>query len=184
MEHNLTGADFNDRRHFRYAGPIIDVHAHVTCVRPGEGDDKQGPPEDPLDQARAMLAVAEEFGIVRTYSMCPPEDIAPLRELFGPRLAFNGSIVKKPDEPEEAAYRLLDRFLEQGVDLIKFWAAPRGRDRGLFVDAPWRSEAARRARAAGVRVAMVHVSDPDLWFRTTYADAAKYGTKADQYVGL
>src|SRR5437763_632381 len=119
MEHNVTGVDFNDRLHFRYAGPIIDAHAHVTCTRPPEG--KEAPPEPaaappapedhPLDQARAMLAVAREFGIVQTYSMCPPEDIPPLREEFGPALAFNGSIVKKPDEPDDAAYRLLDRFL-------------------------------------------------------------------------
>jgi hypothetical protein len=52
------------------------------------------------------------------------------------------------------------------------------------VDAPWRIESARRARAAGVRLVMVHVADPDAWFRTVYADAAKFGTKADQYVGL
>jgi predicted TIM-barrel fold metal-dependent hydrolase len=52
------------------------------------------------------------------------------------------------------------------------------------VDAPWRIEAARRARAAGVRAVMVHVADPDSWFRTMYADSAKYGTKADQYAGL
>src|SRR5207244_6715489 len=88
------------------------------------------------------------------------------------------------DEPDAAAYQLLDRFLEQGVKIIKFWSAPRGRERGLFVDAPWRIEAARRARAAGVRVVMVHVSDPDAWFRSMYADAAKFGTKADQYTGL
>src|SRR5262249_47031834 len=25
---------------------------------------------------------------------------------------------------------------------------------------------------------------PDVWFRTVYADAAKFGTKAEQYVGL
>ena len=31
---------------------------------------------------------------------------------------------------------------------------------------------------------MVHVSDPDAWFRKVYTDVAKYGTKADQYVGL
>jgi hypothetical protein len=187
MEHNVTGVDFNDRRHFRYAGPIIDAHAHVMCTRPPEGNEAApGPPlaEGLLDQARAMLAVAKEFGIVLTYTMCPPEDIPPLREEFGPALAFNGSIVKKPDEPDDAAYRLLDRFLEQGVALIKFWAAPRGRERGLFVDAPWRIEAARRARAAGVRVVMVHVADPDEWFRNVYADAAKFGTKAQQYEGL
>ena len=31
---------------------------------------------------------------------------------------------------------------------------------------------------------MVHVADPDAWFRTMYADAAKFGTKLEQYVGL
>jgi len=31
---------------------------------------------------------------------------------------------------------------------------------------------------------MVHVADPDAWFRKTYADVAKYGTKPDQYKGL
>src|SRR5437660_195781 len=130
-EHNVTGVDFADHRHFRYAGPLIDFHAHVFQTRPG--DPKDGPPlgHGPgasLEAAEAMLAVAEEYGIVRTYSMCPAEDIAPLRERFGVRLGFNGSIVKKLDEPDEVAYQLLDRFLEQGVELLKFWAAPRGRE--------------------------------------------------------
>src|SRR5206468_4557131 len=118
-------------------------------------------------------------------SMCLPEDIPALRARLGDQLLFNGPIRKrKRDEPDDEAYRLLDRFLEQGISIIKFWAAPRGRDRGLFVDAPWRIEAARRARAAGLRVIMVHVGDPDAWFRTVYTDTAKYGSKADQYVGL
>jgi hypothetical protein len=182
-EHNITGLDYGDRRHFRYAGPpLFDAHAHVTRTKP---DAKDAPPTDPtLDQAATMLGVAEEFGVARIWSMCPPEDIAPLRERFGRRVVFNGPISKKLDEPDDVAYRLLDRFLEAGVDVIKFWAAPRGRERGLFVDAPWRIEAARRARAAGVRAVMVHVADPDVWFRTTYADAAKFGTKPDQYAGL
>src|SRR5262249_39658747 len=115
------------------------------------------------------------------YSMCPADDIAALRERFGARLGFNGSIAKKLDEPDDAAYRLLDRFLERGVEMIKFWAAPRGRERGLLLDTPWRIEAAKRAQAAGIRIIMVHVSDPDAWFRTVYADAGKFGTKADQY---
>ena len=185
-EHNVTGIDFMDRRHFRYGGPLIDFHAHVFQTRPNDppsGLPATGPGAS-LAQAEVMLAVAQEFGIVRTYSMCPPDDIIPLRERFGAQIGFNGSIMKKPDEPDEAAYRLLDRFLALGVEIIKFWAAPRGRERGLLVNAPWRIEAARRARAAGVRIVMVHVSDPDAWFRTTYADVAKFGTKLDQYRGL
>src|SRR6266550_9077584 len=187
-EHNMTGVDFNDRGHLRYAGPpLIDIHSHVMQTRPG--DPKDGPPPGTgpgasLDQAEQMLEVAAEFGIARTYSMCLPDDILPLRERFGDRLGFNGPISKKLDEPDDVAYRLLDRFLELGVEMIKFWAAPRGRERGLFVDAPWRIEALRRAQAAGIRIVMDHVSDPDAWFRTMYADTAKYGTKADQYVPL
>jgi predicted TIM-barrel fold metal-dependent hydrolase len=178
IEHNVTNIDFTDHRHLVYAGPpLIDIHAHVTRTRPPE----EGAPWG-LDAARTMMEVAAEFGMGRVYTMCPPEDVAPLRQEFGSRLGVIASISKKLDEPDEAAYRLLERFLEQGAELLKFWSAPRGRDRGLFVDAPWRIEAARRARSAGVRVVMVHVADPDAWFDSVYADAAKFGTKAEQYV--
>jgi hypothetical protein len=189
-EHNVTGLDYSQRSHIGYTrSPLIDMHAHVTQTKPPpKGDNPPPPPSEspqmPLAQAEMMLSVAGEFGVSRIVSMCPPEDIPPLRKRFGARLAFNGPINKKLEEPEDAAYRLLDRFLEQGVELIKFWAAPRGRERGLFVDAPWRIEAAQRARAAGVRMIMVHVADPDAWFRNTYTDAAKFGTKLDQYPGL
>jgi hypothetical protein len=182
-EYNVTGLDYQDRRHFRYAGPpLFDIHAHVTLTRPA---DATGAEPGSLDQAETMLEVAADFGVARVWSMCPPEDLPPLRERFGKRLGFNGPISKKTiDEPDDAAYRLLDRFLEQGVEVLKFWSAPRGRERGLFVDAPWRREVVRRAKATGVRVFMVHVADPDVWFRTAYADAAKFGTKPQQYEGL
>jgi hypothetical protein len=187
-EYNVTGIDYGDRNHLRYTGPLIDVHAHVTVTRPS--DPNNGPPSGTgpgasVEQAETMLEVAEEFGVARTYSMCFPDDIPILRERFDTRLGFNGSIAKKQaDEPDEVVYRLLDRLLELGVEIIKFWSAPRGRERGLLVDAPWRIEAARRARAAGIRVVMVHVADPDTWFRTTYADTVKFGTKQEQYTGL
>ncbi len=188
-EHNVIGLDLADRRHLRYAGPpLLDIHAHVMMTQP---DDQPNQPPGPLspearsDQAAVMLDVAAEFAIERTWSMCPPEHIAPLRARFGPRLRFNGPVAKKKiDDPDDYAYRQLDQFLEAGVDIIKFWSAPRGRERGLFVDAPWRIETARRARAAGIRVMMVHVADPDTWFRTVYADASKFGTKPEQYAGL
>jgi hypothetical protein len=182
-EHNVTGIDFADRRHLRYAGPLIDVHAHVTRTRPHWAPEGEGAATD-LEQAHLMLDAAESFGVGLIYSMCLAEDIAPLRAEFGPRLRFVATIAKKLDEPDEVAYGLLDRYLEAGVNLLKFWAAPRGRDRGLFLDAPWRIEAARRARAAGVRVVMVHVADPDAWFRTAYTDSARFGTKAEQYTPL
>ncbi len=187
-EHNVTGIDFRDRTHFRYHGPLIDIHSHVFQTRPSDppnGAPTGTGPGASLDQAAVMLDVAQTYGIVRTYTMCPVDDVAPLRERFGDRLGFNGSIAKKKiDDPDDEAYQLLDRFLSLGVEILKYWSAPRGRERGLFVDAPWRIETTRRAIAAGVRVFMVHVGDPDNWFRTTYADVSKFGTKADQYLGL
>jgi predicted TIM-barrel fold metal-dependent hydrolase len=179
-EYNVTGLDYADRRHFRYTGPpLIDMHAHVTLTKPNEPEHQPN-----LDQADIMLGVAKEFGVGRIMSICAPEDISPLRQRFGNRVGFSGPINKKLEEPEDTAYRLLDRYLELGIEVIKLWSAPRGRERGLHVDAPWRIEAVRRARAAGIRVFMVHVADPDVWFHTSYADSARFGTKADQYVGL
>ena len=187
-EYNVTGLDYVQRGHFRFAGPIVDIHAHVTVTRPG--DPSAGPPlgHGPgasVAQAETMLDVGRDFGVVQTFSMCPPDDIPVLRERFGAALAFNGPLHKKQrDDPDDFAYRLLDDFLERGIKIVKYWSAPRGRERGLLVDAPWRIETTRRAIAAGIRVFMVHVADPDAWFRTVYADAAKFGTKEGQYPGL
>ena len=129
-EHNVTGIDFRDRAHFRYDGPpLIDFHAHVFQTRPGDPAD--GPPLGAgpgasLAAAETMFEVARDFGVRCIYSMCPPDDIPPLRERFGPAIGFIGSINKKLDEPEDAAYRLFERFLEQGVRVLKFCAAGTG----------------------------------------------------------
>jgi predicted TIM-barrel fold metal-dependent hydrolase len=185
-DYNVTGQDYGQREHLTYSGPpIIDIHAHVMVTRaddksPGQSPDAPGA----LTAAESMLAAGAEFGVGRTYSMCPAQDIAPLRERFGAAIAFNGPISKKLEEPDEAAYRNLEQFLAAGVEIIKLWAAPRGRDRGLYLDTPWRIEAVKRARDAGVRVVMVHVADPDVWWTRTYTDVAKFGSKSDQYEPL
>ena len=187
-EFNTTNINYTDRRHFTYAGPLIDLHAHVMVTRPD--DPPNAPPKGygpgaSIAQAELMLEVAADFGIERTITMCLPDDIPVLRDRFGDRLGFNGLISKKTlDESDDAAYKVLDTYLEYGVEIIKFWSAPRGRERGLFVDAPWRIEAVKRARAAGVAIVMVHVADPDAWFRKVYTDAAKFGTKPQQYEPL
>jgi len=187
-EYNVTGLDYSQRAHLRYEGPILDIHAHVMLTRPGDPTNGLSLDEGPgasADQAALMLDIGRTFQVESTVSMCLPDDIPVLRERLGDRILFNGMIQKKKrDDPDDDAYRLLDRFLELGAVMIKFWSAPRGRERGLLVDAPWRIEAAKRAQAAGVRLVMVHVGDPDTWFRTIYADASKFGTKPEQYVGL
>ena len=179
-DYNVTGQDYSRREHLVYSGPpIIDIHSHVTLTSPSESGEV-----GTSNAAEMMLAAAAEFGIGRTYSMCPPQDIAPLRARFGQAIAFNGPISKKPDEPEDAAYRNLERFIEAGIEIVKLWAAPRGRDRGLLLDAPWRIEGLKRARSTGIRVVMAHVGDPDIWWTHAYKDIVKFGAKPDQYLPL
>src|SRR5262245_38792533 len=97
-EHNVTGQDYGHRAHLRYAGPIIDSHAHVLLTRPG--DSPTGPGAS-IEAAEIMLDAARDFGILKTYSMCFPDDIPPLRARFGDAIAFNGAIGKKSaDEPD------------------------------------------------------------------------------------
>src|SRR5262249_40014898 len=157
--------DYNERGHLHYRGPIIDFHAHVMVTRPG--DPPTGPPTGKgpgasISQAELMLEVGAEFGVEQTVTMCPVDDVEPLRERFGDHLLFNAMINKRSvDESDDVAFATLERFLELGAKVVKLWSAPRGRERGLFIDAPWRIEAVKRARAAGVRMAMVHVADPD-----------------------
>ncbi|VTS00395.1 amidohydrolase family protein [Tuwongella immobilis] len=186
-EWNRTGHDFSQRQHLHYTGPIYDLHAHVTMTAPS--DQAAGPAggagaAGSADSAARMLDIGQQYHVIQTVSMCPPQDIVPLRERLGDRIRFNGMINKKPEEPDSAAIDLVDRFLEAGIEIVKLWAAPRGRDRGLTLDPPWRIAALRHAIQAGIRIVMVHVGDPDRWFETVYTDSAKYGTKADQYIPL
>ena len=185
-EFNINNHDYSRRGHFaKLDFPIIDFHAHVTTTH--ASDKPEGPAgghgeSGTTEQAAIMLETGKEFGIEVTLSMCSPQDILPLRSRFGSAIRFNAMINKKPDESDEVAYKTLDQFLEAGIDVVKLWSAPRGRDRGLVVDAPWRKESLRRAFRAGVRMVMVHVGDPDRWWETTYQDIAKFGTKSDQYL--
>src|SRR5262245_46157906 len=159
-EYNVTGHDYGRREHFTYSGPpIVDFHTHVTMTSP---DDKAAGPaggwgeKGSTDAAAMMLDVAVEFGIGLTVTMCPPQDIAPLRARLGDKLLFNGMINKKLEEPDDAAYRTLEQFLDAGIKVVKLWCAPRGRDRGLLVDAPWRLDALRRGPPAGGHIGLVH----------------------------
>ena len=72
LEYNVTGIDYAERRHLRYQGRIIDIHAHVMVTRPG--DPMSGPPPGTgpgatVMQAETMLEVASEFGIVQVATM-------------------------------------------------------------------------------------------------------------------
>lgn len=156
--------------------PITDAHTHINGVR----------------ASRIYLDAARRYGVERVYSMTRLADVAPVREALGERVRFI-AVPNFMDMQGGRAFR--EGFLEDirsfhalGSRIVKFWAAPRGRDIGrevgepdlMSLDNPWRVRCMELAAELGMMF-MAHIADPDTWFATKYADASRYGTKRSQY---
>ena len=182
---NTLGLDYRAlAAELPYRGPVIDVHTHVGTPRAAE----------------LYLEVAELFGVRLTYTMTGLDNARVLHPHFGERLRF----ICVPDYMKrETPGTFTTQWLkdieafraEFDSDVIKFWAAPRGRDvaelskdaaeaDAMSLDSPIRKRGMRLAYNLGYRTFMTHVGDPDTWFQMVYTDTAKYGTKADQYPAL
>jgi hypothetical protein len=162
-----------------YRGPIIDCHTHIN----GE-------------KAAAIYKRARDlYGVSMTYSMSKLEAVPYLTDLFEGTIRF----IAVPDYMgDDRRYNHGPGFLKQieafhaaGSRIVKFWAAPRGKDFAieagepdlLDLESPWRIKAAELATEAGMML-MAHVADPDTWFATKYADADRYWKKIDHYAPL
>lgn len=157
-----------------YRGPIVDVHTHLGGVEP----------------TRRWFEAADLYGVQRVWSMTQLEEVDAMREAFGDRVRFI-AVPNYPMKDEPGTFttdwlRRLEAFAEKGVRIAKFWAAPRGLDFGEgldWIDSESRRESMDLARSLGMAF-MTHIADPDTWFATKYADAARYGTKASHHEAL
>lgn len=156
-----------------WTGPIVDAHVHIAH----------------LASARQLMDVAELFGVTQLWSQTPLEQVDDIRQALGDRIRFVAiPDYRAPDKEKAFGVDWLERieaFACKGAKLVKFWAAPRGRDITpmLRLDHPIRWQAMKLARALKMDF-MVHVADPDTWFATKYRDRTQYGTKAEQYEPL
>ncbi|MEM9346043.1 MAG: amidohydrolase family protein [Planctomycetota bacterium] len=180
---NRLGLDFAaEAASFRYSGPIIDIHTHISSPRAAE----------------LFLNAADAYGIDRTWTMTGLDSAKQVqRSLTGDREGRIQFICvpdfTKREEPDTFTTKWLEdieSFYSMGSRIIKYWCGPRGLD---FDDSPEsplrlgssiRREGMKLAYDLGYRVFMTHVADPDTWFQTAYADAHKYGTKLQQYEPL
>ncbi|MSQ90208.1 MAG: hypothetical protein EXS01_02275 [Phycisphaerales bacterium] len=176
---NLTGLNYRAEalRMGPPCIPIIDAHAHVGGLRAAE----------------VLLEAMDLYGIAEIWSMTSLiEQVKPLREIMGDRIRFI-AVPNWRDSDRQSAHgagyaKRIREFHAEGAGIAKFWAAPRGVDIGhevgdaslMRLDNPTRIEAIQTACDLGM-TCMVHVADPDTWFATRYADAARYGTKRSQY---
>ncbi|MFN3166876.1 MAG: amidohydrolase family protein [Phycisphaeraceae bacterium] len=180
---NRLGLDYaEEARCFGYAGPIIDIHTHVSSPRAAE----------------VFLDVCDAYGVERCWTMTGLDNVQPIRDSLPHDRRGRIQFICVPDYNKRDLpntfttdwLKDIEAFYALGSRIIKFWAAPRGRDfapgpdNALLLDSPIRLQGFKLAYDLGYRVFMTHVGDPDTWFQTAYADASKYGTKADQFKPL
>ncbi|HEV2357018.1 MAG TPA: amidohydrolase family protein [bacterium] len=154
--------------------PIADMHTHMT---------------DPATN-HELLEAARRYGVTRVVAITPLDDGLALQRRYPGEIevaaralvtAPAGAAAGGPGRPpEDRTLEMIPRAHAAGVRIIKFWFAPRIRDRlDFLLDSP-RLDGVFRAIAEHGLGVLVHVSDPDRWFAHKYPPA-KYGTKADQY---
>lgn len=179
---NVLGLDY--RREAAALGPppvpIIDFHAHINGRQAG-----------PI-----YRRVAELFGVQRVYTMIRLEDAPLVRETLGDFVRFIAfTNFRSSDRGHAFRQGYLDDIRvfhrDFGARILKFWNAPRLRE--FFpgesgadlveLDSPWRVKQAELGAELGMKY-MVHVADPDTWFRTKYSDARVYGKKLEHYRGF
>jgi predicted TIM-barrel fold metal-dependent hydrolase len=171
---NRLGLDYRTVPPRRWRGPIADVHTHVHQTA----------------TTRLFFDAADAYGITRMLTMTPLGELAALRQEYGPRLGFI-AIPRWREFDDTAAFRKrwladLAAFREAGARLMKFWVAPPMRGgHGLTLEHAF----LRPVIAAGLELGyefLVHVGDPTVWWRPggRYADAARFGTKPEQYPQL
>ncbi len=157
-----------DLRHppvFRYSGPIIDAHCHFTTP----------------DATERMIQAGTLYGVSQWVGICRVEEVPAFRERFGDRAAFTIWIDHELATDSPAFLRtqldIIHRAVEAGGRCMKFWYKPEYNHRsGLFFDHPCLDPIFRTIEEAGLGV-LVHIADPDVWWRHRYCDPAKYEAK-------
>ena len=167
-DHNRTGLDF--RRAMprpKVRGPVVDFHCHLHAARHGRG----------------WFEAADHYGIDCFVTMTPLEEAVGLQRDFGSRLHFI-AVPKWGEYGQGFAGEWLKRieaFYNIGSRVVKFWIAPPAIGaRKWRLDSEMFRRLLREVRDRRMAV-MTHVGDPEIWYRTKYADAAKYGTRDDHY---
>ncbi len=164
-----TSVDFRRPPAFRYTGPIIDAHCHAGW--PG-----------PLAH---MIRAGHLYGADRWVIICRPEEIGRLRRKYGSRLLFNVWCEHKrtgPGDPfAETNLDIVRRAAGAGAVSIKFWYKPEFNERsGMWFDDPRLDPVFEAICKAGLAV-LVHIADPDIWWRHRYADSARFEAKRFTY---
>ena len=152
--------------------PIIDIHTHTGVL---DGFDEYIKSMDLFCVARAVVIAQRDIAYKLKRQYPYRVELA----VFTPSEFLDDAKMLEKDGPS-----FIEEAVENGARIIKFWFAPRARDRWpVRLDDPAfipMMEAMEKYDMG----AIIHVSDPDIWFDTVYSDRSIYGTKEEQYIPL
>jgi len=153
----------------RFTGPIIDAHCH--CGRPRA--------------TQRMIRAGDLYGVRKWVVICGIDEIPRLRRRYGDRVAFNvwseHKLVGRDQAFTDTNLRIVERAVRAGAASIKFWYKPEFNERsGVWFDDPRLDPVFEAIRQAGLSV-LVHIADPDIWWKHRYSDATRFESKRLTY---
>lgn len=164
-----TTADLTQPPPYRYTGPIIDAHCH----------------NGKIPATRRMFKAGARYGVKRWVAICRIQQVDELRKHFGERIAFSiwidHSHLDNADAFVETNLNIIDQAVRKGCHSIKFWYKPEFNHRSdIYFDDP-RLDPIFRAMADNSLPALVHIADPDVWWKSHYHDPERFETKKFTY---
>lgn len=159
------------RGEWKYDGPIFDAHTHISSV----------------EKNKEMLARNKEYGIAKQMGIVHDEDgfkhaleHLPEKFVFAKYLSLRDIATYNVDP-------VLDQISEmrtQGYKVAKTWFGPRWRD--FYEEVPDDFSINHRelepifSTLEDKKIPLIiHIGDPDTYYRKQYADSDRYGLKED-----
>jgi hypothetical protein len=161
---------------WKYKGPIFDAHTHI-----GE-----------IDTTERMLKIEDEFGVTAQIGIVhSKEGFEAARERYPKRFVFAKylSLRDIAHYNTEPVIEEITTTKDEGYGLAKTWFGPRWRDyiedvpAGFRIDSP-KLDPVFQALEDNNLPLIIHVADPDTYFKLHYQDASKYGTKEENLIQI
>ena len=145
-----------------------------------------------MEAAKIYREVCDLYGIEKTFSMSRHHEMEGVARVLGERIEFIGMADYHSSDLKRAIttdyQQHLKSWAPRGMRIAKFWVPPRtislgegaGDPRLLQLNNPLLKDTISCIIDLGMKI-MVHVADPDVWFKRVYSDSARFGTKDDHY---
>ncbi len=154
---------------FRYEGPIFDAHSHVVDC----------------DSLSLLVKTADEFGVRRAVLIVHHSKPTEIEKRYPERFIFakyfSGTMLLSGDV--DRAIKEAARMAEEGFTVAKMhfspvWATRLEGSSPLSIDSTSLDPFFDFLQDENIP-SLIHIADPDTYYRTRYADTSVFGTKEE-----